>query len=68
MSANPAYDANISPPLAEGATTARRRTGPCALCGRPILRGDRYALMPDAVPAHLPCIAQPAGTAARSTA
>lgn len=43
--------------LAEHAGTATRPGGPCAVCQRAILRGERYALtVTSGRLAHLPCI------------
>ena len=54
-------------PLAERATTATGRTGPCAVCQRQILTGERYAvLVPADKFAHLPCIALAATRARRA--
>jgi hypothetical protein len=48
----------IGEPLATDADTAHSHAGACALCRRPVLRGDRYALLvPDGTAAHLPCVA-----------
>jgi hypothetical protein len=46
----------IPPPLAEGAATAERPAGPCALCSRGILAGERHARLLTGKLAHLPCI------------
>ena len=51
-------------PLATDADTAQRHAGPCHLCGRAIKPGQRYALLPGLLPAHLVCIAGQPGTAA----
>jgi hypothetical protein len=51
----------IPPPLAEDATTATGNAGPCSLCQRAVLAGDRYALLvPSGKLAHLHCIAMAA--------
>jgi hypothetical protein len=69
VTANPAHDAKIPPPLAEGADTATRPMGPCALCGRAILRSHRFALVvPSGHAAHVACIARRALAPARRAA
>lgn len=61
--------APLPEPIAVGATVARRSPGRCALCGCPVRRGERYALMQaTGRPAHLPCIGRAAGTDVRRTA
>lgn len=66
MTANVAHDARIPPPLATDADTATRPMGPCQLCERGVLRGQRYGhLVPSGQAAHLSCIAQAAETPAR---
>ena len=48
----------IPPPLATDADTARRPAGPCSVCRRAILTGDRYALLvPSGRAAHVHCVA-----------
>lgn len=55
--------------LAAGAATAERPAGPCALCGRAILRGQRYATLAQSGRlAHLPCIASGTRQAPRQPA
>lgn len=57
----------VPPPLAEDAGTAERPAGPCRLCQRGILRGQRFArLVPDGHLAHTSCIGLAAGTPARA--
>ncbi|WP_300611054.1 hypothetical protein [Trebonia sp.] len=51
--------AQLPGPLAVDAATASTAAGPCHLCERAILRGERYArLVPSGRLAHLACIAQ----------
>lgn len=48
----------IPPPIATDAGTAEQALGPCTLCQRAILAGERHAqLVPSGRKAHLPCIA-----------
>lgn len=59
MTANISADAKIPLPLAEDADTARRPMGSCALCGRAITRGVRFAhLVPGGEAAHVVCVAR----------
>jgi hypothetical protein len=52
--------------LAEDADTASRPAGPCRICSRAILSGDRYArLVPSGQLAHLLCIGRMAATPRR---
>jgi hypothetical protein len=58
VTANPAHDAKVPPPLATDADSATRPGGPCALCQRGILKGARFALVfPGGESAHVMCIA-----------
>lgn len=69
MTMTTAPASRLPEPLADGADTAQRPAGPCHLCGRGILRGQRYAqLVPSGLLAHVVCITRAAGTAARRAA
>lgn len=58
MTANITPDARIPEPLATDAGTATRPVGPCSICRRGILRGQRYGLTyPAEDLAHVVCVA-----------
>lgn len=57
----PSLGKQMPAPLATDADTARHPAGPCAVCGRAVLRGHRYArLVPSGRLAHVPCVGRAA--------
>jgi len=69
MSANITPGVQIPDPLATDAGVASRPVGPCAICGRAVLRGARYALVfPGEEIAHVVCVARQALAPARRAA
>jgi hypothetical protein len=69
MSVNVSPGVHIPDPLATDAATASTAAGPCHLCRRGILRGERYGrLVPSERLAHVICVASQAGMDTRRAA